>query len=118
MSFRLEGFDELQRTLDQATKALGDLDGEIATLSFDPGDPASVEAALVQLDMAIDSKIAPYRGNELVETAAANLKQQYRSEILNRAEEAVRGSQIVKGWGGEISAPKWRLILERCLIKM
>ena len=55
MSFKITGLNVLQKNLDQAAKALGALDGELTTLKFNPDDPASVEAALVQMEGAIEA---------------------------------------------------------------
>ena len=37
------------------------------------------------MEAAIDSKVAPYRGNALVEGIGPELKEKYRAAILERA---------------------------------
>lgn len=93
MSLEIQGLDKLQRQLESASKAFEALDGEITTIKFDPNDQASIEAAIADMGRAIDSKAAVSQNNPLVEHVAAQLKAQYREQILERAAEA-RG-QIV-----------------------
>jgi hypothetical protein len=78
----------IQVSLEPSPEAAKALDGEISTVNFDPHDPSSVEAAVVQMEQAIDAKIAVYRGSELVENIATQLKDRYRQEIYDRAAEA------------------------------
>lgn len=85
---KVSGLDKLQRQLDDFSEAAKALDGEISTVNFDPHDPSSVEAAVVQMEQAIDAKIAAYRDSELVENIATQLKDRYRQEIYDRAAKA------------------------------
>ncbi len=61
------------------------LDGTIATLKFDPADPASVKAAIREMEKAVDSKLSAYRNNPLVSKIAAGSKEQFRKAIQKRA---------------------------------
>jgi hypothetical protein len=88
MSLKITGLDELKKQLDDAAKALQALDGDIATLKFNPNDPSSVETAVVEMEQTIDTKVAPYRGNKMVEAIIAQLKDRYRQEIYDRAAKA------------------------------
>lgn len=85
MDIKITGLDRFQRDLNEANKAVQALDGELATLEFNPNDPSSVEAAIVQIEQTIDAKIAPYRGNKIVENLATQMKERYRQEICDRA---------------------------------
>lgn len=85
---RITGLDRLQRDLDTASRALKALDGNITSLKFDPQDPRSVDAAIRQMEEAIDRKIAPYRGNTIVENLAKEMKASYRERIKQEAAEA------------------------------
>jgi hypothetical protein len=85
MNVTITGLDKLQRELEQAQRAFQSLDGTIATLKFSPGDPNSVQNAIRQMEAAIDSKTAAYRGNALVAKVAKAMKDQYREQILERA---------------------------------
>lgn len=88
MNFRIKGLDKLQRTLEQAEEAFRALDGTIAELSFNPHDANSVENAIAEMELVIDRKLAPHRGNELVEQTARKFKSSYRDKILKRAATA------------------------------
>ena len=88
MSLKITGLDELKKQLDDAAKALQALDGDIATLKFNPNDPSSVETAVVEMEQTIDTKVAPYRGKKMVEAIIAQLKDRYRQEIYDRAAKA------------------------------
>jgi hypothetical protein len=85
MNVTITGLDKLQQELEQAQRAFQSLDGTIATLKFSPGDPNSVQNAIRQMEAAIDSKTAAYRGNALVAKVAKAMKDRYREQILERA---------------------------------
>jgi hypothetical protein len=85
MNVTITGLDRLQRELEEAQRAFQSLDGTITTLKFSPGDPQSVQNAIRQMEAAIESKTAAYRGNALVAKVAKAMKEQYREKILERA---------------------------------
>lgn len=85
MSFSIAGLDQLQKQLHDAQQAFRSLDGTIATLNFDPDEPASIQAAIRQMEQAVDDKTSPYRGNDMVESVASQLKEAYREEIERHA---------------------------------
>lgn len=79
------GFDKLQRQLQQAQRAVAGLDGEIAEIEFDPGDQASVEAAIRQMEQAIDTKVGQNAANNpLVHQIVQGLKDQYRAAMAGQ----------------------------------
>jgi hypothetical protein len=86
------GLDKLQQDLRDAQRAFESLDGTIAALNIDPNSQASVDAAIRQMESAIDAKTGRYPRNPLVETVAKGLKEQYRNVILERAAKAYRES--------------------------
>jgi hypothetical protein len=88
VSVSVTGLDGLQRELADAAAALQELDGDIATVNFDPTDPTSVEAAVVQIEQTIDAKVASYRGNRIVDNFVAQMKDRYRQEIYDKAAAA------------------------------
>jgi len=90
MKVKIEGLDKLQRDLKDAERALNALDGTIATLKFNPEDSQSVKNAVRQMETAIDSKIARYRGNALVSQLAQAMKEQYGKKILELAKTSKR----------------------------
>lgn len=98
MSFKISGFDQLQKTLSEASEALSSLDGELAVLKFNPEDPVSVEAAITQMEEAINEKLAPYGDNEIIEGIAEEMKEKYREQILETATQA-RITNAVDGAG-------------------
>lgn len=87
MSFGIQGLDKLQKQLEDASKVFEALDGEITTIQFDPNDQASIEAAIADMERAIDSKTAAFAGNPIVENVSAQMKAKYRAQILERAVE-------------------------------
>jgi predicted nucleotide-binding protein len=94
MVFKISGLDKLQKELNDASEASKALDGELTTLRYNPDDPSSVEAAIRQVEEAIDTKIAPYRGNAIVENMAEQLKEKYREEIFDAAAAARLEDQV------------------------
>ena len=90
MNLKIQGLEKLQRELKDAERALKALDGTVATLKFDPGDPNSVKNAIRHMETAVDNKVARYRSNELVANLAQGVKDQYRKKIL---ELAARGKR-------------------------
>lgn len=86
--FEIKGLDKLTRELDQFSKAIGELDGDICEVRFNPDDPASIEQAISQMENAIDERAAAYNGNELVMSMVEGIKEQYREAILEKAAEA------------------------------
>jgi len=88
LNVNITGLDKLQRELDQAQRACQSLNGTITTLKFDPADPNSVQEAIRKMEVAVDSKVASYRGNALVSQMAKEMKEAYRAEILKRSKAA------------------------------
>ncbi|QHF03873.1 MULTISPECIES: hypothetical protein [Pseudomonas syringae group] len=84
----LKGLDQLQRQLKEAEAVLKDLDGDLCTVNFDPNDPASIEEAVQQVEAVIDERIGRYASNPIIEPLAAEMKERYRAEILERAAAA------------------------------
>lgn len=83
----IQGFDQLQKQLSEAGAAFKEIDGEITTLRFDPADHSSVEAAIADMMRAIDTRLAAYAGNPLVENVAQQMKANFRAQIMARASE-------------------------------
>lgn len=88
MSITISGFDKLQKTLKDAQQALSELNGTIAELRFNPADPASVAAAIEEMERAVDAKVAPYRGNSIIDPLAAKSKEAFRKAIEEKAAAA------------------------------
>ena len=82
MGVKISGLDKLQKELAELQRAMVSLDGEVATLRFDPDDPASVQRAIREMESAVDRKTAPYRRNPLVAKIAKGAKDAFRKKIL------------------------------------
>lgn len=86
--FDIRGIDEFSQQLTDAQKALEALDGELGTVSFDPNDPSSIEAAIQSVETIIDDRIGSFANNPIVAPLAEQMKEQYREAIIDRAAEA------------------------------
>lgn len=86
--FKIEGLDELQRELAEAQEAMGEIDGELGSVSFDPEDPSSIEAAIAEVGRMIDAKLGRYADNAIIGPMISGLKEQYRDGILEKAAAA------------------------------
>ena len=88
MSIKITGLDALKKQCDDAADALKALGGEINSVKFNPSEPSSVEAAVVQIEQTIDAKVAAYRGNRIVESIIGQMKDRCRQQIYDRAAKA------------------------------
>ena len=86
--FEMKGLDKLTSDLETAQRALANLDGELGTVSFDPEDPASIEAAIASVEQMLDEKVGRYAGNPFVGPLIEATKERYREAILDRAAQA------------------------------
>ena len=84
MQNKFEGLDRLTRQLEEASHVFKSLGGELEQITLEPGNQASVQAAIQHMELIIDGKAAPYRGNELVDSMVQQLKKRYRDEIIRR----------------------------------
>ena len=85
---RIKALDALQKQLSDAQKALEALDGEIGSVRFDPHDPASIEAAIHQVEALIDARVEPYSPNPFISGLVEAMKEQYRAGLIDRAAQA------------------------------
>src|SRR5690348_10579579 len=83
--FEIKGFKELERQLRDAQEAISCINGEFAQVHFDPQDQSSIDAAIAEMESAIDNRLGRFDGNLLVEQLSSNLKSQYRNRILELA---------------------------------
>ena len=84
----LKGLDNLQRTLSEAQRALEAVNGELGTLSFNPEDPGSVEAAIAESERLVDDRLGKYAGNSIVGPLMVQMKQSFRAAVIEKAAEA------------------------------
>ncbi|RIA22555.1 hypothetical protein DFO61_3243 [Ectopseudomonas oleovorans] len=86
--FKITGLDKLQRDLEEAQRALGELDGELGTINFNPHDPSSIEAAIQSVYRMVDERAGRYASNPVVGPMIEEMKESYRESILQKAAEA------------------------------
>lgn len=84
----IKGLDKLQRELAKVGKACEVLDSEIGIIRFNPNDPASIEAAILDMEQIIDERLGSCADNDVVDPIIAEVKSKYREEIVARAAEA------------------------------
>ncbi|QCO57287.1 hypothetical protein EOK75_16205 (plasmid) [Pseudorhodobacter turbinis] len=85
---KITGLDAIMKKTEQMSKFAREIDGELASVSFDPSDPASIEAALQKISDAIDDKTRSYERNDWIQNLAGQLKEQARNSILEKAAAA------------------------------
>jgi hypothetical protein len=85
---KITGLDQLTRELDEAKKALAAVDGELGAVNFNPHDPASIEAAVQEVERMIDERLGSYAANPIVAPIVEQMKESYRAEIIERAAAA------------------------------
>lgn len=83
----IKGLDQLQRNLKEAQDVLRELDGTLCTVNFDPFDPTSIEGAIQKVNNEIDQRAGAYASNPLVAPLIEDMKEHYRSHILEKAAE-------------------------------
>ena len=84
----ITGLDSLQKMLGDASRAFEKLDGEIAEVSFDPDDPASVKGAIRSMEITIDRKVGAFKSNPIVAQLIPQMKAKYRDAILAYAKSS------------------------------
>ncbi|OZI47756.1 hypothetical protein CEK29_03310 [Bordetella genomosp. 5] len=84
----MKGLDDLQRTLADAQKALETVSGELGTLSFNPEDPESVEAAIAKSERLVDERLGEYANNSIVGPLIVQMKDSFRTAVIEKAAEA------------------------------
>jgi hypothetical protein len=60
----------------------------LRTVNFDPHDPASIEAAIRDIESTIDERLGPYATNPFVAPILEQTKEHCRSEIIEKASAA------------------------------
>jgi len=80
---------EVMRNMEQLKQAL---EGSVAKASFDPLNRQEVDRAIRMIEQEVDLRLAPYSLSPGVQEIAAELKQEYRKALLQRAEEAKKDS--------------------------
>ena len=95
--FKITGLDKLTSDLEDAQKAMAGIDGDLGSVSFDPHDPASIEAAIQKAERIIDERVGSYASNPMVGPLIEGMKEQYRQGILDKAGAARIGEDDASG---------------------
>ncbi|PHV09817.1 hypothetical protein [Chitinimonas sp. BJB300] len=86
--FSITGLDSLQKTLSEAQTALEAVSGELGTLDFNPENPESIEAAIVESERLINERLGAYVGNTIVGPLIQQMKDTFRTAVIEKAAEA------------------------------
>ncbi|MEJ2110919.1 MAG: hypothetical protein P8Z37_13615 [Acidobacteriota bacterium] len=89
MSFKLSGMSDVLRNMEQLKQALH---GAVAKASFDPQDPQDVERSIRKIEQEVDLRLAPYFLSPGVQELTAELKQECRKALLQKAEVSKKNS--------------------------
>lgn len=88
MDIEISGLDDVQRDLSELQQAMAGLDGALGTVSIDPDDPQSLERAIQQVEEIVNTRLAPYHNNPMVEHFSEQIKAHLREQIIEQAKEA------------------------------
>lgn len=91
--FAIKGLDSLQKTLSEAQKALKAVEGELGTLTFDPQEPASIEAAIIESERLVDERLGAYSNNAMVAPLIQQMKEAFRTAVIEKAAAARLGEE-------------------------
>jgi hypothetical protein len=86
-------FDELQRQLKEAERAVEALGGAFGSLEINTSDPQDVKRAIAQMEQLVDEKLGKYRKNPFVEPLIEGTKDSFREQIHRSVAEAQRDQQ-------------------------
>ena len=84
----IKGLEELSRSLKESQEALANLDGDLTSVSFNPTEPASIEAAIQEMERVIDGRVRGHADNPIVATLVEATKENFRQAILDKAAAA------------------------------
>lgn len=77
--------EKLFGELENAQKALSALDGDLGNVQFDPDQPASIQAAITQIESMIDERVSRYKRNPLVKELIQAVKSDWADQIKKDA---------------------------------
>lgn len=82
---KVTGFEAIKKKTNQLAKFIEEIDGELASVSFDPANSETIEATLQQINDTIDETSKSYERNDWIQNLAARLKGHARSNLLEKA---------------------------------
>lgn len=85
---KIEGLDQLNKTLSELDKLTSELEGELGTIQFDAESAENIELAIVEMENMIDIKFENYASNPVAIDMANGIKAAYRQMIVDKASEA------------------------------
>lgn len=85
---KITGLDKITRELDEAQKAIAEIDGKLGAVNFDPYDPINIEAAIQEMEEMIDAKLGGYARNSIIGPMVCEMKEKYREAIVDKAAQA------------------------------
>jgi hypothetical protein len=71
--------------LEEAQRALANLDGDLTTVQFNPNDPGSIEAAIQKVEQTIEERVGHYADNPFVAPLIEQAKEHFREAIIQKA---------------------------------
>lgn len=84
---KITGLEKITKTLKQAELAARELDGDLATLSYDPENATSVELAISEARLIVDNRLGSWYGNKIVDRMAEIAKAGFEQQVLAKVEE-------------------------------
>ena len=91
----VEAIEEFAQELEQMGRVVSSLQGEIATATFNPTDPASIDAAIHTVHTVIDGAVAPFRNNAILVEVTNEMKDAFAEGIRRDATEALAQGDAV-----------------------
>lgn len=86
--FQIEGLERLPSLFEELSDAIKQLNGKLCEVHFDPTQPGQVQAAINEVERAVDGRLSRFWENPLVQQLAASTKEKLREEILKRVSGA------------------------------
>ena len=94
---KITGLDKLSRDIEDAQKAMSEIDGELGSVHFDPHDPGSIDQAIQEVERLIDGRIGKYSTNPIVGPLIQSMKDAYRQGIIDKAAATRMGEEDSSG---------------------
>lgn len=83
----MQTLDAVRNQMREAEPVLKALDSELENISFDPGKRESIDSAIAQVILVIDTRLEAFKINPILGPMAEDLKVQYVEGIRAQAAE-------------------------------